>query len=1102
MQNIQQKFKDFILNDIFWFDKSELNFGIYKIFRQKEELIRERIDEIVRNIEEQLSDSMAIEFKRIKKEILQYVPPINAKEIRTLEDLKRAAEEYGGEDRERLLSELDAVSSTQKYNSVKVYEYLYQFFSLYYEKGDFGYTPRSFRTYSVPYAYEEYLNDPVRKNACETAQSVDYRGEETLFTWKTKDSYYIKSKKLMNSMEVKLEYKGGLYTIRLNVVEKDENIKDDKKIKQYRLVTIKKDGNVINLSFNISDHATPKHTTYLLLLSVIEENISDLDYDAIFSDGDLRDYFESLPFKDKKTSASLFNSSQRILKQRFKEFMEDDSLRKYLIHKDKNIFKSELKGKEDETQLKSKASKLKIRKKDYASKIYTRTEAKALLGLERKERFEFENAKDLERLYAKDPLLDFFYRLDRGVNLFYAGVDSDYFIHKNLKRFLSVELDKFIKNYIFADTDAILRMDETSRTITKFARVFKEQANVFIELLSSIEEFQKYLWEKRKMVKSSHYIISSDKIGDVGLLERVLKNREQLKEWEELGILKKNENPNLIELQSHSYPIDTRHFDAGFKYRVLSLFENIEEELSGLLIKSENYQALRFLEPKYTDKKGNGKIKCVYIDPPYNTGSDGFVYKDNFKHASWLSMMNDRLNEARKLMREDGVIFTSIDDNQLYTLKQIKDQVFKDENFIGTIVWQSTQKNDPKNIAINHEYIVSYLKNNEVNKKNRWRTPHPLVKDMLDDFEKLKKKYPSNKEKLLNEWRNIIKQKYTELSHYKYIDEKGVYFAADISDPQKKGPKHDFVIHPITGKVCKPPAGGYSPRADEMRRRLENNEIHFGKTHETVVCQKKYLDTAEDRLNSVYYEDGRRASNLLKELFNKNVFNNPKSEKMISRIIRFTTKKDENILDFFGGSGSTAHAVIDLNKKNGQQIKFFIVEMNDYFETIILPRIKKVSYSSVWKKGIALDKDGYSGIFQYIELEQYDDIVDNLEVVDGVDYSDIDFGYIYEPDKNRINFRMQKELDDPLDENARFDIFTSLLFHEGLDLVRVRLDSDVLEAYAKNKNGEECAVLLGSGKAAIERKVEEIRGGKELKIYTNQPIAGTERILAETFKGK
>ena len=180
MQNFQQKFKEFILNDIFWFDKSELNFGIYKIFRQKEKLIREKLDDIVVNIENELSSSSKSKLDDLREKLYD-VCVHKSKPLETIEQIQKAIEDYCQDDKDELLAILKDAQTEKRYDSTKVYEYLYQFFNLYYEKGDFGYTPRSFRTYSIPYAYEEYLNKPATKNACESSHAIDYRGEETLF---------------------------------------------------------------------------------------------------------------------------------------------------------------------------------------------------------------------------------------------------------------------------------------------------------------------------------------------------------------------------------------------------------------------------------------------------------------------------------------------------------------------------------------------------------------------------------------------------------------------------------------------------------------------------------------------------------------------------------------------------------------------------------------------------------------------------------------------------------------------------------------------------------------------------------------------------------
>ena len=399
-------------------------------------------------------------------------------------------------------------------------------------------------------------------------------------------------------------------------------------------------------------------------------------------------------------------------------------------------------------------------------------------------------------------------------------------------------------------------------------------------------------------------------------------------------------------------------------------FDNTEN----LYIEGDNLDVLKLLQETYL-----GKIKMIYIDPPYNTGND-FVYNDDFAestdeylansgqfdsegnrlvknldsngryHTDWLNMMYSRLKIAKDLLSDDGVIFISIDDNEDTNLLKIGNEIFGEDNFIGQIVWQSTQKNDPRFIAINHEYVLCFVKNIEVQTlSGKWRTRHPLVDEMMEEYEKIKQKNTSI-EGIQSAWTSIInKDKYSALKHYKFVDFKGPYFAADISDPQRKGPKHDFVIHPITKQVCKAPAGGYSPREEEMKRRLANDEIHFGATHEQVVCSKKYLITAEDRLNSVYYEDGRRATKLLEALVGKGIFEHPKSELMIKRLLGFITDENSVVLDFFSGSATTAHAVMQLNSEDNGNRKFIMVQLPE--ETDEKSEAYKAGYKNICEIG-------------------------------------------------------------------------------------------------------------------------------------------------------
>jgi hypothetical protein len=219
-----------------------------------------------------------------------------------------------------------------------------------------------------------------------------------------------------------------------------------------------------------------------------------------------------------------------------------------------------------------------------------------------------------------------------------------------------------------------------------------------------------------------------------------------------------------------------------------------------------------------------------------------------------------------------------------------------------------------------------------------------------------------------------------------------------------------------------------------------------------------------------------------------------KPEKLLERIINLSIEKDKSelVLDFFGGSGTTASVAYKMNKK------FISVEMNDYFETKMVKRLKYTMFGN--SGGIASQRE--SGIFQYIELEQYDDIIDNLKVIDkDIAYHKAPLDYIYQPDKNQITFRMEDELKNPLDESAKFDIFASLMFHEGLELISINLDNDILKAKVKDRYSNECYVILGRDKTKVEDKINTIKKDS-IKIYTNHTILHTEQIVAETFKGK
>ena len=374
------------------------------------------------------------------------------------------------------------------------------------------------------------------------------------------------------------------------------------------------------------------------------------------------------------------------------------------------------------------------------------------------------------------------------------------------------------------------------------------------------------------------------------------------------------------------------------------------DKTENLYIEGDNLEVLKLLQETYL-----GKIKMIYIDPPYNTGND-FVYEDNFAqdaadyiansgqtdeegnrlvaniesngrfHTDWLNMMYPRLKLARDLLSDDGVIFISIDDNEVENLKKICNEVFGEGNFIGELIIQTATDNNPRQISTEHEYMVCFAK--DILQQEAWIRKNENAKKIQNQYEKLKAK-KFTVEKIQFELRKWIKENKDELSqvtHYNNVDEKGVFHDGDIANTKMGGYKYD-VIHPITKKVCKIPEKGFRFSEETMQEMIKNNDILFGEDETVLIKPKKRIEDAKELLRSVIYEDGRASTKIVDTLLSRGVFNHPKSPMILLRIIDFVTKKDSIILDFFSGSATTAHAVMQLNAEDGGNRKFIMVQL-------------------------------------------------------------------------------------------------------------------------------------------------------------------------------
>jgi len=380
-----------------------------------------------------------------------------------------------------------------------------------------------------------------------------------------------------------------------------------------------------------------------------------------------------------------------------------------------------------------------------------------------------------------------------------------------------------------------------------------------------------------------------------------------------------------------------------------------------VFIEGENLEVLKILQKAYF-----GKVKLIYIDPPYNTGNDSFIYPDRFQeskeeylkrindltddgtlmregffrknsrenghyHSNWLSMMLPRLYIARNLLREDGVIFVSCDDNEVHNLRCLMNEIFGEENFLGAIVWKGATDNNPTQIAIEHEYFLCYARQKSTTEPI-WKDTSSTAKTLiLDEHRKMKMRYGNDPDKIQLELRKFIKANeeiLQPITHYNRVDKVGIYTGSrKVHNPKPGGYKYD-VIHPITKKICAPPANGYRYPEERMKELINKDQILFGDDESQIIQIKEYLKDYEGKLSSVIHLDSRTGANDLASIFGeRQLFTNPKPVSLLSSIFDFVLKDGDLIVDFFAGSCTTFHAVLELNQKDEKSIKAICIQL-------------------------------------------------------------------------------------------------------------------------------------------------------------------------------
>ncbi len=588
-------------------------------------------------------------------------------------------------------------------------------------------------------------------------------------------------------------------------------------------------------------------------------------------------------------------------------------------------------------------------------------------------------------------------RLRVHLDRYTARNTFDYFIHKDLGGFLRRELDFYIKNEVMHLDDL---ENETAPRVEQYLskiKVIRRVAGKIIAFLAQLEDFQKKLWLKKKFVVETSYCIRLGVIPQEFYAE-IAANDGQWAEWESLhhlselkqddGLFARSVKLRTAEflMANPSLMVDTGHFDKAFTERLLEAVGELDARTSGVLINGENSQALALMQEMYREQ-----VKCIYIDPPYNTGKDAFAYRDGYKSSSWISMMHGNLGSSRRLLAGDGVLFASIDENQNRELGFILDESLGASNNAGTIVWRNARDNNPTRIAVEHEYIRCYLADSN-QAAPVWKNEFADAKEtLLAEYQRLQARgLPI--EAIQTELRRFIRDNVDalgEVDRYKFVDEGGVYTGSQsVHNPHPGGYEYE-IVHPVTKRPMRMPANGYRfPHTTMQKDFIERDRLIYGPDENRIVQIKLYLQDYRDSFRSVVDLDGRLGAYALQRQFGRLgelVFGNPKPPQLLERLLAFSSTTGATVLDYFAGSGTTGEAAIAVTRQVGAEQRFVLVEQADYFDTVLLPRLKKVTFTPEWKDGkpkrlaTAEEAERSPRVMKVIRLESYEDALNNLE---------------------------------------------------------------------------------------------------------------------------
>jgi len=656
--------------------------------------------------------------------------------------------------------------------------------------------------------------------------------------------------------------------------------------------------------------------------------------------------------------------------------------------------------------------------------------------------------------------------INKAFRVFEKQSEVDFFINKDARAFLQEQFELWMYQYLFAGQNVW----STERLAQ--LQVLKAIAFKVIDFISQFEDELVKIWNKPKFVRNSHYVLTLDKLGSSPLLEKLLAHPNlphQVQEWHDLGMIDEDIQLEMLtqkDLTSASLhpqyqylPIDTKYF-SDLELDILAMFDDLDAALDGWVLHSENYQALNTLLPKYY-----GRVRCVHIDPPYNTDTSGFLYANAYQHSSWLTMIENRTNIACKFLDCDGSYLTHIDENEFDNLYNY----FRSLNFhyLGTAIWD---KKNPmmggKGLAIQHEYI--FFASMRIKK---FQATSENIQKIYEKARTLISQHGEVNNATRDEFKKWI-SKEKGLSGgdraYSYIEDDGrVYRLVAMGWPNPTPPPPQFfipLIHPVTGKPCPVPSSGWSRSPEKMQELIEKKELVFGSDESTQPQRKIYLpEHAHAPLSSVIY-NGKRGKQDLEKMGFSFSYAHPVS--LYEELIDSTLESNTDItLDYFAGSGTTAHAVMNLNRADGGKRKYILVELGEHFNTVILPRIKKVAFSDKWKEGKINGGTGMSHFVKYYDLEQYEDVLRRAHYADADlfhnPYEDPYHSYVFlrdlkmldsveiDEEQNKAHFHPERLYPDPAKPSG-----TSIDLAETLSQRRGKWIKRITAEYVEFQDGE------------------------------------------------